>query len=135
MQVLVRVTRVTAERLWEVDEPLPQGYGVSLNLSIKTMKRVDDRAEGKFILDVSYQPPVGRIAIEGLIMLKGDPKELDKVIREGNSGKHPQEVVNAALTVGISEAVIASRSVGIPPPIPLPQPPDKSNRSGVEYTV
>ncbi len=135
MQVLVRVTRITAERLWEVDEPLPQGYGVSLNLSIKTMKKFDDRAEGKFILDVSYQPPVGRIAVEGLIMLKGDPKELDKVVKEGNSGKHPQEVVNAALTVGISEAVIASRSVGIPPPIPLPQVPSKPNRSGVEYTV
>ncbi len=134
MQVLVRVTRITAERLWEVDEPLPQSYGVSLNLSIKSMKRVNDGAEGKFILDVSYQPPIGRVVIEGVLLLRGKSQEIEAVVENASKGKHPQEVINAALTVGISEAVIVSRSVGIPPPIPMPQI-STGSKPGVEYTV
>jgi hypothetical protein len=72
--------------------------------------------------------------------VKGDKGEIDKVYREYEEKKPPPPMIIQSISnVVFLESVIISKTLNIPPPIPLPQipqgkPPDKKP-SELDYSA
>lgn len=138
MNIAVRVTRVQAERYVEPEDPLPPNIQISVNMNLGRIEGVKDNAKGKFLMDVTYQPSVARITVEGRVIITARKDELDKLLKDVGAGKMPQPVVQAVYTAGFAEAVMLCRSIGVPPPLPpLPQPQskDENKEESMEYSL
>ncbi len=139
MNIAVRVMRVQAERYVEPEDPLPPNLQISVNMNLGKIEGSKDRAKGKFLIDVSYQPSVARITVEGRVIITGKKDEIERMLRDIGAGKMPQPVVQAVYAAGFAEAVMLCRSVGVPPPLPpLPQPQSGGKgkvEGGMEYSL
>ncbi|MBW2966793.1 hypothetical protein KY342_06850 [Candidatus Woesearchaeota archaeon] len=73
-----------------------------------------------------YEPKIGEINIEGNVILLLEAKKGEEVLANWKKDKKlPKEVMtpvlNTALTNCNIQALILSKDVGLPPPIPLPK--------------
>ena len=138
MNIAVRVMRVQAERYVEPEDPLPPNLQISVNMNLGKIEGSKERAKGRFLIDVSYQPSVGRVTVEGRVIITGRREEIERMMKDIGAGKMPQPVVQAVYAAGFSEAVMLCRSIGVPPPLPpLPQPQQegKGKSEGMEYSL
>lgn len=138
MNIAVRVTRVQAERYVEPYDPIPPNLQISVNMNLGKIESVKEGAKGRFLLDVTYQPSVARITVEGRVFITAEKDELAKVLKDIREGKLPQPVVHAVYAASFAEAVMLCRSIGVPPPLPpLPQPHSKNEnrQEGMEYSI
>ncbi len=136
----MKTTRLSAERLWGTDAPLPAGMKIAVNVNIQGFgRRGPGLASGKFIVAASYTPPVAQISVGGEVVVEGSEEEVDRLVDQAPSGAPPTPVVQAVLSSGMADAVLLSRSIGIPPPIPtvVPQSPSGGDKGGprMEYTL
>jgi len=96
------------------------------NSTIKAVIKVEDKLAVEFAFSCNYEPDVGSIKIEGDLLLQDTPENIDKAVKEwSKEGKNlptdtAEKVHNAILASCIIEAVILSREVHIPPPVPTP---------------
>lgn len=124
VQVKVFLKEISAERFWDVGRRIPP-VKVSTNLNIVGMEEKDEeRLEFPFVFTISYAPGVAQISVKGRAHVGGDKKELQE-IRDGRREKKPPPpvVMQSISNVVFLESVIISRSLAIPPPIPLPRIP------------
>lgn len=137
MELLVRVTRVSGERFLEPDDPLPENLQISVSMNIGKIEKQGNSAKGKFVIDISYTPSIARITVEGRVIARGTTEELERFLSDLKEGRVPAPIVQSVYTVGISEVIIACRSIGAPPPLPpIPQPNAKVNeREGIGYSI
>lgn len=137
MEVAVRVTRVFGERFIEPEDPLPENLQIAVNMNMGRMEKSGDSARGKFVFDVSYTPAIARVTIEGRVIARGKPEEVEKLLAELREGRVPVPILQSVYTIGISEIVIVCRSIGVPPPLPpIPQPEVRRNeREGIGYSI
>ncbi len=136
MNIAVRVMRVQAERFVEPEDLLPGNLQISVNMNVGKIEGTGERAKGKFLLDVSYQPSIARITVEGRVLITGTKEEMERFMKEIKGGKMPQSVIQSVYTAGFSEAVMACRSIGVPPPLPpLPPPGERKGGEGMEYSL
>ncbi len=138
MNIAVRIMRVQAERYVEPDDLLPPNLQISVNMNLGRIEGSKDGARGKFLMDVSYQPSVARITVEGRIIITGKREEMERMLEDLRAGKVPQPVVQAVYAAGFAETVMLCRSIGVPPPLPpLPQPHQggKGGSEGMEYSL
>lgn len=131
VQVRVFIHNISAERFWEVGKRIPP-VKVATNLNIVGVeeKMGGDVLEFPFVFTINYTPPVAQISVRGKAHASGDKDELKK-IRETHGEKKPPPavVVQSISNVVFLESVIVSRSLNIPPPIPLPRiPPVKKEK-------
>ena len=121
MEVTIQIYYVSAEKLWEATKPLPQNVHVSANVSIVGVEEAEGKLVLPFVTSITYNPSVAQISLKGKAIVSGEKEELAK-IQEGYKKHLPppagllQTITNASLV----EAVILSKTVGVPPPIPLP---------------
>ncbi|RDD53497.1 MAG: hypothetical protein BA066_04110 [Candidatus Korarchaeota archaeon NZ13-K] len=106
-------------------------------MNIGKIERHENSARGKFVIDVSYMPSIARITVEGRVMARGTPNEIDALISDLRDGRIPTPIVQSVYTIGTSEVVLICRSIGVPPPLPpIPQPGVRSNeREGMSYSI
>lgn len=137
MEVAVRVTRISGERFIEPDDPLPENLQIAVSMNIGRIEKQGSSARGKFVIDVSYTPSIARITVEGRVMAKGAPEELERFISDLKEGRVPVPIVQSVYSVGISEVIIACRSIGAPPPLPpIPQPSARMDEGeGIGYSI
>jgi len=140
IRVNVSVSNVSAERFLDSRKPLPH-IQINTNLSLTGMeKRPDDSLEVPFVMTVSYNPSVAQISLKGRAYVVGDKVEIDNVYKDYEEKKPPPPViVQSVSNVAFTESVIISRTLNVPPPIPLPQiqqamPTDKKN-STIDYSA
>ena len=74
----------------------------------------------------SYSPQMGEIILSGEVLYLGDIKQNEDIIKGWEKTKTvPKEimaeVMDAILTKCNIEAIILSRDISLPPPIPLPK--------------
>jgi hypothetical protein len=122
IRVNVAIMNVSGERFWEVTKPLPPIH-ISTNLNLTGMDRKrDDSVEVPFVLTIGYDPPVAQISLKGKAYVAGDKGELDKVYKDYEGKKPPPPIIVQSISnVAFVESVMISRTLNIPPPIPLPQ--------------
>ncbi|MBI3034348.1 hypothetical protein HYY72_04255 [Candidatus Woesearchaeota archaeon] len=80
----------------------------------------------QFEFTSKYEPDVGGLLFTGEILYLGDQKTNDEIIKGWQKSKTiPKEimaeVIDTALTRCNIEALILSRDINLPPPVPLPK--------------
>jgi hypothetical protein len=133
MEINVQIYYVSAEKLWEVSKPLPPNVQVSANVSIVGMEETEGRLVLPFVTSISYNPSVAQISLKGRAIVSGEKAELEKI--QEDYKKHlppPAGLLQTITNISLVEAVILSKTVGVPPPIPLPSfsPPPQQQKGG-----
>jgi len=80
--------------------------------------------EVPFVFTVNYNPAVAQISVKGRAHVTGSKSELKKILDEYKE-KHvpPPIVVQSISNAAFVESVIITRTLNVPPPIPLPKIP------------
>ncbi|RLI11485.1 hypothetical protein DRO25_01875 [Candidatus Bathyarchaeota archaeon] len=139
LRVNVAITNVSAERFWDIRKPIPPiQINTNLNL-IGVEKKSNDSLEVPFVLTVNYNPSVAQISLKGRAYVAGDKAEIDKIYGEYKEKKPPAPIIVQSISnVVFIESVLISKTLNIPPPIPLPKisakkPSEKGSR--MNYTA
>lgn len=125
LRVHVFVTNVSGERYWDVEKPLPIQVQISINLNVVSLdEKNGTNLEARYIFTVNFTPSIAQITVRGKAVATGEKEEIAKVMEEYRENKAPMPMVQAIQNAGTAEAIIVSRTLGIPPPLPpLPPPP------------
>jgi hypothetical protein len=140
IRVNVSISNVSAERFLDVRQPLPQ-IQINTNLNLTGMeKKPDSSLEVPFVLTISYNPSVAQISLKGKAYVVGDREEIEKIYKDYEEKKPPPPIiVQSVSNVAFIESVLISRTLNVPPPIPLPQIPEAKptdkKPSGRDYTA
>ena len=120
LRVNVFLTQLSAERLWEVDRPLPVQVQIAVNINVLELERKSDSIiEAPFIFAVGFTPSVAQINIRGRAQISGEKDEVTKVLDEHKQQKPPPMVIVQTISnAAMAESIILSRSIGVPPPLP-----------------
>jgi len=124
IRVNVSVSNVSADRFWEMGKPIPPTQ-INTNLNLVGMeKKSEDSLEVPFVLTISYNPSIAQISLKGKAYVSGDRGEIERAYKEYEEKKPPPPVIVQSISnVAFIESVLISRTLNIPPPIPLPQIP------------
>jgi len=139
IRVNVSISNVSAERFLDVRQPLPP-IQINTNLNLTGMeKKPDSSLEVPFVLTISYNPSVAQISLKGKAYVVGDKGEIERVYEDYEEKKPPPPIiVQSVSNVAFIESVLISRTLNVPPPIPLPQIPEAKpadKTSGRDYTA
>jgi hypothetical protein len=135
MEVRVFIHNVSAERFWDIEEPIP-AVQVATNLNIVGMdKKREDMLEVPFVFTINYTPAVAQISLKGKCHVTGKEEELKQIHDTYKDKKPPPPVIVQSISnVVFLESVIFCRTLNIPPPIPLPQIPPATKEKLSEPT-
>jgi len=129
LRVNVVLSNISAERYWDIRKPIPP-IQINTNINIIGMeKKQDDTLEVPYVLSIAYNPSIAQITIKGNAYVNGEKNEIDKVIKDYEQKKPPaQMIIQSISNVVFIESVSISRTLNIPPPIPLPQIPEADTK-------
>jgi hypothetical protein len=125
IHVNIFVTSMSAERFWEIDRPMPPQVQIGVNIN---MLDIDQRSDGSldapFVFTVSFTPAIAQISIKGKAKISGDSEDTKKILDEHKAQKAPPvQLVQAVSNAAMADAILISRSLNVPPPLPpIPQP-------------
>ncbi len=125
LRVNVIVSSISAERFWDIRKPVPP-IQINTNINVVGMEKKPDGAlEVPFVLSIIYNPSIAQMSLKGNAYVMGDGNEVDKVIKDYEEKKPPAQIIIQSISnVVFIESVLISRTLNIPPPIPLPQIPE-----------
>lgn len=125
LKVNVVVTSITAERFWDIRKPIPP-IQINTNINVVGMeKKQDDSLDVPFVLSIVYNPSIAQMSLKGVAYVMGEKGEVDKVLKDYENKKPPAQIIIQSISnVIFIESVLISRTLNIPPPIPLPQIPE-----------
>ena len=129
IRVNVAIKNISAERFWNIKKPIPP-IQIGTNINIVGMDiEPDETVEVPFVLTINYNPSIAQISLKGSAYISGEKNELEKVLKEHKEKRPPPPIVVQSISnVVFIESVIISRTLNIPPPIPLPQIPKRKAR-------
>ena len=125
IRVNVSISNVSADRFWDARKPIPPiQINTNLNL-VGVEKKSEDSLEVPFVLTINYNPSIAQISLKGKAYVVGEKSEIEKVYKEYEEKKPPPPIIVQSISnVAFIESVLISRTLNIPPPIPLPQIPE-----------
>jgi hypothetical protein len=125
LRVNVVITSISAERFWDIKKPIPP-IQINTNINVVGMeKKQDESLEVPFVLSIAYNPSIAQMNLKGNAYVTGEKTEIEKVLKEYDLKKPPpQIIIQSVSNVVFIESVLISRTLNIPPPIPLPQIPE-----------
>jgi len=124
IRVNVVITNISAERFWDIRKPIPP-IQIGTNINVVGMeKKANGTLEVPFVLAINYNPSIAQISLKGSAYVTGDKSEIEKILKEHEEKKPPPPlIVQSISNIVFIESVFISRTLNIPPPIPLPQIP------------
>ena len=141
LRVNVVITSITAERFWDIRKPVPP-IQINTNINIVGMeKKQDESLEVPFVLSITFNPSIAQMSLKGNAYVTGEKNEIEKALKDYEQKKPPAQVIMQSISnVVFIEAVLISRILNIPPPVPLPQIPDagkqpSSKPEGRDYSA
>jgi hypothetical protein len=135
VHINVFINNVSAERFWDIKRPMPPvQIATNLNL-VGVNKSREDLLEVPFVFVISYNPAVAQINVKGKAHVRGEKEELDKIYTAYGEKKAPPTIIVQTISnVVFLESVLLSRTLNIPPPIPLPKVPLGGKKKKTEPT-
>lgn len=121
----IYVTSMSAERFWEIDRVMPPQVQIGVNINMLDIdQRSDGTLDAPFVFTVNFTPSIAQISIKGKAKISGDAEDTKKILDEHKAQKAPPvQLVQAVSNAAIADAILISRSLNIPPPLPpIPQP-------------
>jgi hypothetical protein len=136
IRVNVAIGNISAERFWDIKKPIPP-IQIATNINMVNMERKPDGSvEVPFVLTIIYNPSIAQISLKGTAYVLGEKAEIDKIVKDYEDKKPPPQIVVQSISnVVFIESVLISRTLNIPPPIPLPQIGDGRNPKGAKPAV
>lgn len=137
VNISVGINYISAEKFWEKDRPAPPGVHISTNINIVGVETKGEKLAVPFVVTIGYTPSVAQISLKGQATVSGEKSELERLRDDYKKQRKPPSTLLQTITnASLIEATILSRTLNIPPPIPLPglpQPrkPDKERPSYV----
>jgi len=125
IHVNIFVTSMSAERFWEIDRPMPPQVQIGVNINMLDIdEKPDGTLDAPFVFTVGYTPAIAQINIKGKAKISGDAEETKKMVEEHKTKKAPPvQLVQAVSNAAMADAILISRSLNVPPPLPpIPQP-------------
>jgi len=131
IRVSVFIHQLSAERLWDIEKPIPPvQIATNLNL-VGVEKKRDDLLEVPFVFTINYNPAVAQISVKGRAHVTGERDELTKIHSSYTEKKPPPPIIVQSISnVAFLESIIITRTLNIPPPVPLPQIPPGPGAEG-----
>ena len=136
INVSVQATYLSAERLWPVEQSISGNIQISSNLTVQSVIEEGDKLKVSFVFTVSYVPAIAMITIKGVAYASGARDHLKDIYRSYLEKKPlPSSILQAISNFSFVEATILSRSINVPPPVPLPsfQPTTEPKREKPSY--
>jgi len=139
-RVNVSILNISAERFWDLRKPIPP-IRINSNLNLTGMeKRSENSLEVPFVLTINYNPSIAQISMKGRAYVVGSKNEIEKVYKGYEEKKPPPPtLIQSISNIVFVESVIISKTLNIPPPIPLPQIPQIKASSkkpkGIDYSA
>jgi len=124
LKVSVSIHQLSAERLWDIEKPIPPvQVATNLNL-VEVEKRRDDLLVVPFVFTINYNPAIAQISVKGRAHVTGEKEELKQIHTAYAEKKPPPPVIVQSISnVAFLESILIARTLNIPPPVPLPQIP------------
>jgi len=125
IQMNIFVTSMSAERFWDIDRPMPPQVQIGVNINMLDIdERTDGTLDAPFVFTVNYTPSIAQISIKGKAKISGGSEETQRILKEHKAQKTPPvQLVQAVSNAAIADAILISRSLNVPPPLPaIPQP-------------
>ncbi|MDR2203686.1 MAG: hypothetical protein LBE76_05255 [Nitrososphaerota archaeon] len=125
LRVNVAISSISAERYGDIRKPIPP-IQINTNINVIGMeKKQEDTLEVPYILSITYSPSIAQLSIKGNAYVNGEKSEIDQVLKDYEQKKPPAQIIIQSISnVVFIESVLISRTLNIPPPIPLPQVPE-----------
>lgn len=123
IQVAIFVRNISAERLWEIEKPIPP-VQITTNLNVTEVKKKrEDILEVPFIFTINYIPPIAQISLKGEAHVKGTREDIAKIHSIYLEKKPPPpQLFQSIFNVAFTESILITRTLNVPPPIPQFQP-------------
>lgn len=126
-----------------MDRQLPPQVQIGVNINMLDIdQRSDGTLDAPFVFTVNYTPSIAQISLKGKAKITGTPEDTKKIVDEHKAQKSPPvQLIQAVSNVAIADAILISRSLNIPPPLPpIPQPqtssePPKPSKADSRYTA
>jgi len=132
IHVKVHIHNISAERFLDLDKPLPP-MQITTNLNVVGAEMKDKLLEFPFVLNINYAPAIAQINMRGKARVTGSEKELEEIHEAYKQKKPPPPaVIQSISNVAFVESVVISRTINVPPPIPLPKIPTTQKKSHSE---
>lgn len=125
-KINVFVTNLSGERLWEVERELPSQIQIAVNINLLGIEEMTDGSlQAPFVFTVNFTPAIAQISIKGRAKIQGEKNEMQKILQEQKERKAPPaQIIQAVSSTAIAEAILVSKTIGVPPPLPpIPSPP------------
>jgi hypothetical protein len=136
LKVNVYLTQVSGERLWEVNTPIPPQIQINVNINVLKFELKGGKIEVSVVFTVNYNPSIAQIMLKGKGEVEGDEAELNAIVSDFKSKGPAPQIIQAFSNSMMAEAVMISKAIGIPPPIPpISFPYQKQKTSYLGYTV
>lgn len=121
MQAKIFLKSLLAEKFIEIDQLTLTQVNISTNVNVTNIQKIEDGVKFSFITDINYSPAIAHINIKGEGILKDD-NEIFEIIEKYNKKETlPPYLIQTIINFSIIEATVLTRSLNIPPPIPLPK--------------
>ena len=142
IRVAVQVTNMSGERYWGYEAQLPPQVQIGVNINIIGLDQKGElSAEAPFVFTVTYSPSIAQLSVKGKAQVTAEKGEIAKMLEEHKQNKPPSPaVIQAVSSIAMAEAILLSKSLGVPPPLPpmnLPAEPQAQNvkRPDSRYTT
>ncbi len=123
-------TKISIEKLSAVKGKINISNNVSISSIEKTQLTLgtdkQDALRFNFEFTSDYNPKVGKTELNGEVLYLTEQKQMDDMLKQWKETKEIQkdvmtDVLNQVLTKCNIQALILSKDINLPPPIPLPK--------------
>ena len=120
LRVTVQITNLTGERLWGQELQLPPQVQIAVNINIVGLDlKNESTADAPFVFTVNYNPSIAQLSVKGRAHVFGEKEEISMMIDEHKQNRPPPvAIIQAVSSIAMAEAILLSKSLGIPPPLP-----------------
>ena len=135
LRVTVQITNLTGERFWGQESQLPPQVQIAVNINVVGLDlKNESAADAPFVFTVNYSPSIAQLSVKGRPQVSGQKEEISKMMDDHKQNRPPPvAIIQAVSSIAMAEAILLSKSLGIPPPLPpmgLPQEQIQAQQQG-----